>query len=540
MSPDGRRLPDTWASMAGREDDAAGARRQRPMATLKMPDSLGTPGLLIGWSLEMERGRRPMGFGAGDAQRAPRSGYIDPILMETDGHLITVAPTGAGKGVGCIIPALLRYDGPIIAIDPKGENVAITARRRRELGHQVIVLDPIGITDQPAAALNPLDMLDPTSATTVDEAAALAGVLIDHRQDEKNRFWYERAAHLLFGVILHTIADYPVEERNLNTVRNLIGLSSGDPDKLIEAMRISVHPEARAVAQSLAVGAAETRGSIVAVAQDGVDFLRGPLVQNAIRETTFDLDDVTLGKPLSIYIVVPPHMLESHGKLLRLWIATLMTAITRRRSRAKQATLFLLDEAAQLGTLPQLRQAITLLRGYGMRTWSFWQDLSQLRLLYPSDWQTMVNNCQVLQCFGAFNSLAARDLHELTGFGTPDAIVDLENHEMILQISGDQPVIARVPNYRFDPPFKGLFDANPYFDPDQNILPKDPPRIRLFERPEPAVPAPLPVPAFLSQMDEEEESDEAAEPVRVGETDRLLQVLLAGWGDTGRPPSAPG
>ncbi len=538
MSPDGRRLPDTWATMAERDGSGAGSRRQMPVATLKMPDELGTPGLLIGWSLEMERGRRPMGFGAGDTERTPRSGYIDPILMETDGHLITVAPTGAGKGVGCIIPALLRYEGPIIAIDPKGENVAITARRRRELGHEVIVLDPIGVTDQPAAALNPLDMLDPTSATTVDEAAALAKILIDHRQDEKNRFWYERATHLLFGVILHTIADYPVEERNLTTVRNLIGLSSGDPDKLVEAMRGSVHPEVRAVAQSLAVGATETRGSIVAVAQDGVDFLRGPLVQHAIRETTFDLDDITLGKPLSIYIVVPPHMLESHGKLLRLWIAALMMAITRRRRRAKQATLFLLDEAAQLGTLPQLRQAITLLRGYGLRTWSFWQDLSQLRLLYPSDWQTMVNNCQVLQCFGAFNSLAATELHELTGFGSPDAIIDLENHEMILQISGDQPVIARVPNYRFDPPFRNLFDPNPYFDPDQNIMPKDPPRIRLFERPEPPTPPPPQVPAFLSTAEPEDE--EETEPVAVGESDRLLQVLLAGWGDSGSPSSMPG
>ena len=51
----------------------------------------------------------------------------------------------------------------------------------------------------------------------------------------------------------------------------------------------------------------------------------------------------------------------------------------------ENSTLMLLDEAAQLGTLPQLRQAITLLRGYGVRVWSFWQDLSQLINLYPND-----------------------------------------------------------------------------------------------------------------------------------------------------------
>ncbi len=34
---------------------------------------------------------------------------------------MTIASTGAGKGVGCITPALLRHKGPVVVIDPKGE-----------------------------------------------------------------------------------------------------------------------------------------------------------------------------------------------------------------------------------------------------------------------------------------------------------------------------------------------------------------------------------------------------------------------------------
>src|SRR5690606_3287827 len=147
-------------------------------------------------------------------------------------------------------------------------------------------------------------------------------------------------------------------------------------------------------------GASETIGGIVAYAQEMLGFLRGDRVQASIGRTSFDLDDVTTGAPLSIYLVLPPHMLESHGRLLRLWIGTLLSCMTRRRGRPQQPTLLILDEAAQRGELPQLRQAITLLRGYGVQTWSFWQDVSQLQLLYPRDWQTMVNNCSVLQCFG--------------------------------------------------------------------------------------------------------------------------------------------
>ena len=68
--------------------------------------------------------------------------------------------------------------------------------------------------------------------------------------------------------------------------------------------------------------------------------------------------------------------------------------------------------------IPQLRQAITLLRGYGLQTWSFWQDFSQLQRLYPADWQTMVNNCKVLQAFGANNMNASNSVMTLTGFQT--------------------------------------------------------------------------------------------------------------------------
>lgn len=52
-----------------------------------------------------------------------------------EGHLMTIAPTGAGKGVSASIPACLTWQGPLIVIDPKGEHYAVTARRRREAVH---------------------------------------------------------------------------------------------------------------------------------------------------------------------------------------------------------------------------------------------------------------------------------------------------------------------------------------------------------------------------------------------------------------------
>ena len=457
--------------------------------SLRQPDTLPEPGLLVGWSLESRPPRRPVGFGYGNPLKVPATGYLDPILLNGEGHLMTIAPTGAGKGTGCIIPALLRYPGPVIVIDPKGENAAITARRRREMGQRVVIIDPMGVTDLPPDTLNPLDVIDIQLASAVDEVAVLAQALCDTAQDDRNRYWTNRGIHLAIGAMLQVLVVAAPKGGNLLQVRDLINSAAADPELLAKQLLDSPHPEVQRIARMLNIGAPETLGGIISFSQDMVDFLRGDQIQASVARTSFDLEDVTKGSPLSIYLIMPLHMLESHSRLLRLWLGALMSCITRRRARPPHATLFILDEAAQLGELPHLRQAITLLRGYGLQTWSFWQDASQLQMLYSHDWKTMVNNCRVLQCFGALNQVAADSMAEMTGFMSGNAMLDLGRNEMVLQLAGDEAVVAQLPNYLADPAFHNLYDRNPYHDPNRPVMPREGVRQRMYARPGPEAPS---------------------------------------------------
>lgn len=452
----------------------------------RLPERLESPDILVGWSLEHEHTRQPMGFHFGDPAVSPAQGFLDPVLLSGEGHLVTIAPTGAGKGVGAIIPTLLRYEGPVIVIDPKGENVAVTARRRRDLGQKVIVIDPMGVTGAPSDRLNPLDAIQPLTAGDVDDVAALVAALFADYSDPKDAFWANRAKDLVIGAILYVITDEPAENRHLGRVREVISAMSGSPNAVSEMLTLSRHPEAQLVGRSLKGPHDTTIGSIVSFALDGLSFLRGGDVQESISNSTFDLAEVTNGDPLSIFIVLPPDKLESHGRLLRLWIGALMAALVRRRRKPARSTLFMLDEAAQLGALPHLRQAMTLMRGYGVQTWSFWQDVTQLQRLYTHDWPTMLNNCKVIQAFGANNLLAARGVCEITGFSDPVGILELEPEEMILQIAGDEPVIARKPNYITDPAFAGWADPNPFYAEVGPISPEPRPPARWYSRPKSA------------------------------------------------------
>ena len=81
----------------------------------------------------------------------------DAFLTYTgESHLLTVGSTRSGKGVGAIIPNLLKYPGSIFVVDPKGENVTATAELRQALGHDIVVIDPWHVTNQPSTSYNPL------------------------------------------------------------------------------------------------------------------------------------------------------------------------------------------------------------------------------------------------------------------------------------------------------------------------------------------------------------------------------------------------
>ena len=89
------------------------------------------------------------------------NGHENQLLgWSGDGHIITVAPTRSGKGVGLVVPNLLHYPGSVLVIDPKGENYAITADFRRKMFRQeIICLDPFHVMTEETDSINPLDSL---------------------------------------------------------------------------------------------------------------------------------------------------------------------------------------------------------------------------------------------------------------------------------------------------------------------------------------------------------------------------------------------
>jgi type IV secretion system protein VirD4 len=419
-----------------------------------------------------------------------------PLRAMTDRHLCTLAPTRSGKGVAAIIPNLLTYPGSAIVIDPKGEAAAITARRRREMGQAVYIVDPFGITGAQSARFNPLANLTGESPDLVEDAAILAQALVPESQGDDNH-WLNEGRALLAGLILHVATTEPTAMRHLGQVRKLLTQPPAPFAAMLATMAESQAASglvARAAARIMQKSERE-KSSVLSTAQAQTHILDSPRLAQNMAASDFNFGDLK-AQGATVYIVLPADKLVAFGRWLRLVVSQAIVELVRKSGRPKRPVLFILDEFAALGYLEPVETAMGLLAGYGVQLWPILQDLSQLRDLYPHRWPTFLGNAGVVQAFGCAETTTAEWLSSrlgnrtvatrqqsmsgaaVGGVGmdhysqsvgvvsrpllTPDELMRLPAESEILLMPGHAPALVGKLAYFRDKEYAGLFDANPW------------------------------------------------------------------------------
>ena len=423
------------------------------------------------------------------------------LRFEGEGHVLTVAPTRSGKGVSCVIPNLLDHPGSILVTDPKGENFAVTARWRRDIGQQVHAFDPFRVASGDAT-YNPLELIDPESPEAVDEARTLADMIVlPEGQAGEQLFWNEEARAVLTGLILHVAANAAPELRTLSHVRTLLTLPPESFAELLKDMRESpaVHGLVSRSAARILQKAERERSGVISTAQSHTHFLDSARMARVLSRSTVDLS-ILKREPTSVYLILPSDRLEAYARWLRIMIACSLLAVARARGQPKQRVLFLLDEFAHLGKMHPVQRDIGLAGGFGVTFWLIVQDLSQLRSTYGDTWTTFLANADVLQAFGTNDWDTADYLSKMTGEATifvktqnesrgvsrgkqsqrqhgtalsisernrrlllPDEVRRLGRDSELLFVKGASPLLALRTNYREDAEFLGRSDPNPLY-----------------------------------------------------------------------------
>jgi type IV secretion system protein VirD4 len=388
-------------------------------------------------------------------------GEIDGVLIGTklhreDRHLLTVAGSRSGKSVSAIIPNLLEYQGSVLVTDPKAELANETAlRRANDLSQKVYVLDPFGKSSQAIrdrnllASFNPLSILQPGSATIVEDADLIADAIIVPSGGDAH--WDESAKLFLQGLILHVATFSRYENgRHLGTVRDLInqgteidvaGLDAekqellkllvpegddvpGGVTGLLHEMFLADENVVQAAAYDLFSKPEKERGSVLSTLRRQTAFLDLPSMRSVLVNNSFPGLGVlkSAARGVSIYLCLPAGYMRTCNRWLRLFVYLALQAMERTEAprtgpgnERRAPVLFCLDEFPVLGYMPQLEEAAGQLAGFGVRLWPIIQDLTQLKALYKGRWETFIGNAGVLQFFGVSDLTTLEYISKLCG-----------------------------------------------------------------------------------------------------------------------------
>lgn len=349
------------------------------------------------------------------------------IGIGDDRHAVLCAGSRAGKGRSCLIPTLLHYEGSVLALDPKGELANVTARRRKELGQRVCIVDPFGVTAARHAPLrtgfNPLTILTPDSPTLIADAGLVAdAIVIGSAQADPH--WDESARNLIEGIILH-VATYPKyeKERTLVTVRELLKRAfdkvsdlpedfEGDPPPqvrtefvhnagLVEDSNPGLAAALEGAARDFYDKADRERASVLSVALRNTKFLDYPELRSSLSTHSFNLSDLKTSKGgLTVYLCLPAGRMATCNRWFRLFVNLTLEAMERERTKPKVPVLAVLEEFHVLGYMQQVEVAAGLAAGFGMKLLIVLQDLTQLKRHYKDGWETFLGNAGILVFFG--------------------------------------------------------------------------------------------------------------------------------------------
>ncbi len=335
-------------------------------------------------------------------------------------HAVAFAPTGRGKGTGLVIPNLLTYAGSVVVIDPKGENAKITAEyRRRHFGHRIVLLDPYRVVTQTPDTFNVLDGIDKSSPLALDDAQAIAEALVVRTGQEKEPHWTDSSELWIWAVTSLVLYQADPEVRNLQTVAAILA----DPLKLNAAVEVMKRSDAwdgllARLGEQLQHFVDRELGSTLTTTNRFLRFLNTVAVAASTQQSSFDPARLRDGR-MSIYLILPMQHLRTQSPLLRLWISALLRAAIGSGPDERAKTLWILDEAASLGHLPCLDDAVERLRGFGTRLFFLYQSMGQLEQCFPGGRShTFLSNIDHSIFFGVNDIQTATAVSERLGAST--------------------------------------------------------------------------------------------------------------------------
>lgn len=413
-----------------------------------------------------------------------------PAYLRHDGpeHVMAIAPTRSGKGVGLVVPTLLTWPASCVVHDIKGENWMLTAGWRSRFSH-CLYFNP---TSLHSAAYNPLLEVR-RGMNEVRDVQNIADILVDPEGMLERRSHWEKTAHsLLVGTILHVL--YAEPDKTLRGVAACLSNPARSFEATLRIMLQTRHMEdgphlvVTSAAREVLNKSENERSGVLSTAMSFLGLYRDPTVATVTERCDWRIADlISADSPISLYLVVPPSDISRTKPLVRL----LLNQIGRRLTESLDGSdgivrlrdlLLMLDEFAALGRLDFFESALAYMAAYRLRAYLIAQSLNQIEKSYGAN-NSILDNCHVRVVFSSNDERTAKRISDSLGTATelraqrnygghrlapwlghlmvsrqetarplrtPGEIMQLPDTDQIVMVSGHPPILAKKLRYYED------------------------------------------------------------------------------------------
>lgn len=416
-------------------------------------------------------------------------------------NVIVIGGSGSGKTRFYVKPQLMQMTDHVsyVVTDPKGTIIVECGKMLVNGGYRIKVLNTINF--KKSMHYNPFHYI-----RSEKDILKLVNTIIANTKGEGEKstedFWV-KAERLLYSALIGYIwYEAPEEEQNFSTLLEFINASEtreedeefkNAVDELFEELEAD-NPEHFAVRQyrKYKLAAGKTAKSILISCASRL----APFDIKEVREITMydELDMDMLGDERTALFLIMSDTDGTFAFLISLIYSILFNRLCERADDVYGGRLpihvrCLIDEAANIGQIPNLERLMATIRSREISACLVLQAQSQLKALYKDNMDTIIGNCDASLFLGgkeettlkSWNSLLGKETIDLYNTSVTkgnqeshgqnfqklgkdlmsvDELAVMDGGKCLLQIRGVRPFLSRKYDITKHPNYKLLSDFN--------------------------------------------------------------------------------
>ncbi|MGN0710257.1 MAG: VirD4-like conjugal transfer protein, CD1115 family [Anaerovoracaceae bacterium] len=427
-------------------------------------------------------------------------------------NILVIGGSGTGKSRFMIKPNMLQANSSFVITDPSGELLESMGGFLKEKGYEVRVFNLSQM--EHSNCYNPFHYIR-NQEGVLSMINALIKNTTPKGSSTNDPFWEKSETALLQAICFFLIAECNPDEQNFSSVMKLLrcvdaGEGSENRESVLDVLMDELrekdpeHIALRAYAVFKSAGGGKTAQSILISCQTRLQMFNLQAISNLTNTDNIDLKSVG-DKPTALFCVTKVEDTTFNFLVALLYTQLFETLYDHAKTDCPGLRLpihvrFLLDEFANIGTIPEFNEKLATMRKHEISCTIVIQALSQLKTMYKDDWEVIVGNCDTLLFLGGSDATTldyiskklgketirakntsrsfGRQGSSSTSFNTtgrelmqPDEISSMDNMNCIVFIRGEAPFYSVKYDYPKHPNYNmtGDADDNKLFDIQKNV-----------------------------------------------------------------------